>query len=234
MPRVCCLCAKPLSRIEAEAVNCSKCENIFHRTCVSVDIAALPTALLEFTCTECDINNTVLESSTSSSILAQLQEMQNEVASIKILHTQSNNAIKNVEMKLCAVTNLAQEVTLNTTKINAANKSISELQYKVNQLCTFEKAKQLVVTGLPHSKAENLRDVKSIAAAIGLTISTDVIDKCFRFRPRSGNIKPVLVTFSSTFWRDKMLSAFRSRKKPLAGGDLGLDPSVKLIIGEHL
>ena len=31
-----------------------------------------------------------------------------------------------------------------------------------------------------------------------------------------------------------MLSAFRSRKKPLAGGDLGLDPSVKLIIGEHL
>ena len=31
-----------------------------------------------------------------------------------------------------------------------------------------------------------------------------------------------------------MLSAFRSRKKPLAGCDLGLDPSVKLIIGEHL
>ena len=86
------LCAKPLSRIEAEAVNFSKSENIFHRTCVSVDIAALPTALLEFTCTECDINNTVHESSTSPSILAQLQEMQN--ASIKILHTQSNNAIK--------------------------------------------------------------------------------------------------------------------------------------------
>ena len=95
--------------------------------------------------------------------------------------------------------------------INAANKSISELQYKVNQLCTFEKAKLLVV---------NLRDVvKSIAAAIGLTISTDVIDKCFRFRPRSGNIKPVLVTFSTTFWRDKMLSAFRSRKKPLVALD---------------
>ena len=31
-----------------------------------------------------------------------------------------------------------------------------------------------------------------------------------------------------------MLSAFRSCKKPLAGGDLGLDPSVELIIGEHL
>ena len=108
MPRVSCLCAKPLSRIEAEAVNCSKCENIFHRTCVSVDIAALATALLEFRCTECDINNTVVESSTSSSILVQLQEMQNVVASIKILHKviiPSKTWRRN-----CAVTNLAQEV----------------------------------------------------------------------------------------------------------------------------
>ena len=88
------------------------------------------------------MNITVLESRTSSSILAQFQDMQNEVACIKILHTQSNNAIKNLETKLCAVTNLAEEVTLNTAKINAPNKSISELQHKVNQLSTFEKAKQ--------------------------------------------------------------------------------------------
>lgn len=233
MPRLCCLCALPLTRIDGAAVNCSGCENIFHRSCVPVDDLA---ALTEFKCVECDVNKAIFQSDgTTVSIVEQLKSMQDEIASIKSLQSQSSMAIKNVEAKLGVVTNLAQQVSSNSSKINAVNKSITELQRKVTLMDSYEKARQIVVTGYPQLKDENLHvAIKTISIVMGVDMPTDVIDKCFRFRPKSGDVKPILVIFSSSIWRDKLLNAFRRRKKPIMGIELRINSSAKVIIGEHL
>lgn len=236
MPRLCCLCAQSLSRSSGEAVNCTTCENIYHRTCASVDNTTLPSALNQFICHECRINETVLGAdSTANSVLAQLEDLRKEISSIKTLQDQSSSAIKNFENKLNVVTSLAQQVSSNSSKINNVSKAVSELHNKVNKLDYFEKSKQLVITGYPQSKNENLIGiVGKIATVVGVELPSSVLDKCFRFRPKNGRVQPILVIFSSSVWRDKLLKAYRSRKSALKGADVGVVCDGSISLGEHL
>lgn len=230
MPKKCGLCTSSIDRNVSNSVSCSKCKLIFHRNCADIDDDASPSEINKWICFEC--NGLELES-----MIKKFSELQIEINSIKKLQEQSSSSIKNFEVKLGVVADLTQKVALNTSAVAKIKSRMNSIETKQTKLENYERQRHLVFTGIPVKNDENLENILlSIIVGLGVTISPDQIDRCFRFKSKTGPTKPVLLILNSGKICSNILQLFRSRKKNISGIDFGLrfEASVSIVIGEHL
>lgn len=224
--KLCCLCADTLSRAGSESINCTVCENIFHKDCILNPNLESCIDLSTWKCYEC-VGNADLKS-----LKEKVDGLRSDIVKLQKHNT---STLKSVEDQLSIVSDLTVKIERNSNSIEYLKKSYNVLQRSVSSLSNHEKQRQVVITGVPERPKE---DLFKIVCNIGRLLKIDhlesMIDNCFRFRPKASTIKPILLIFISCRTRDKFLQSFRSRKKLIIGNEIGFPSEVKVAVGEHI
>lgn len=229
MPSQCGICVTHVSRASDEAVNCSRCDTIHHKSCVMNKYGGVSMDLANWICQPCIASPT-------SGLSKAINLMKNEIKRINSLSADTAKSVSNIMDQLNLVSQLSSNVELNTKRIVHIESSLISTNRLCSNLDNFDKSKRLVISGFPYKNDENVVEIiKTVAAALKVELLPQAIDNCFRFRARNeAVVKPILLILTSGMVRDQLLSSFRARKRKIAGNELGLDTGIVVTLGEHL
>lgn len=228
MPVNCGSCGVAISRSSEPSIVCKICNKCFHPKCANLDIKDLPLAKSTWACTVCKISN----------VHNTLQLMENDLSAFK---SNTEKSIVNISGSIKTLVDLSEIVSQNSTKIEFLESENREIKREIvllkkhcEKIETNTRMLNVVISGIPESKSENLEDlVIKLAGSLGLTLTKDKIHKICRFRPRNGATKPILVSFSHPSTKEQLISLYNIRKS-IKGDVLGLSSDISIRIGDHL
>lgn len=226
MPSLCCACAGAIQRNQSDSVVCKSCTGIYHRDCIGIGDATQD-ELLNWICSECFSRERI------ESIISSFDQMKQDVEKLKILQGESKVSIDKLLVNLKSVSELSSQVKSNSSSITRLNKSVELLRKNQLKLESVLKRKELAVTGVPETEIDVKKLVLKICKLFGISEATVNLESCFRFKSATSKVNPILVVFSGVKQRDDVLLAFRKRKKPIKGTEIGLNTDSPIRIGEH-
>jgi len=229
MPVNCGLCSVNISRTTGEScIICNSCSKCFHLKCGNVDIKDLSAIKSTWMCSTCKM----------AAVFSTLKTMESDLSAFK---NNTNSAITNITESTKTLMNLSSVVMENSNRIgileveNRAMKSeVDKLKNQISKIESVSRKNNLVISGIPEKSKENLVEIIiKLANSLNINISNENIDKATRFRPRNGSLKPILVIFTQSMYRDRILS-FYNLHKNICGTAIGMPDNIIIRIGEHL
>lgn len=214
MPTICMKCNKNIKRSpEEKSISCIKCLKSFHLKCINHGESSKQKSD-SYTCENCSVGNNEVD------FIAIVQNMQKDVGNLM-------GNLKNLQ-------SLSEKVSKNSKKIEEHEENIQYLKNELDVLQLRERQRNVVITGVPLLKSEcAVTIVLQIAKFLDVELSTDSVDKCFRFQAKAGGLKPILVSFNTIHTRNLFLAAFKT-KNCIRVSDIGYSGTEKVIIGEHI
>lgn len=228
MPVNCGSCGVAISRSSEPSIVCKSCNKCFHPKCANLEIKELSQAKSTWSCTVCKISN----------VHSTLQLLESDLSAFK---SNTEKSIVNISGSIKTLVDLSEIVSRNSTKIETLESENREIKREIvllkkhcDRMESNTRMQNVVISGIPESKNENLDDlVLKIAENLGVTLKKDQILKTSRFRPRNGTTKPILVSFAHPSIKEQLLSLYNIRKS-IKGDVLGFATDIIIRIGDHL
>lgn len=229
MPSNCAYCSESLSRNTGNSIiNCNKCKKVFHLKCAGVTVNELSIVKNNWCCTECRINE----------IGEAVKRIDVSVAKFK---ESTNDAITSIAENVNKVVGLGKAVSENSKRIEALGlqnvhlkAEIKELKSAVDRTESLAKQNNLIISGIPENKDENLINILvNLLNTLDIQLPHNTISTARRIRTRNGSVRPVLLVLANHDIKSKILSAY-SKRNGIKCNSLGLDSENVIRIGNHL
>lgn len=235
----CTICNIKINRSADKLICVGKCRGTFHPHCVKIKEAQLVDMRLngqidKWTCVNCSTANSKKYSIDDIYII--LQDLKSEninlVSSIQEIHNKFDQQAEVLNQLISKISTLEDE----NNKLREEN---CDLKLQMDDQEQYTRRNCLEIHGLPEVNGENITaEVIKIGRAIGINISSDMIDNCHRLgrKGKNGNtsaIRGVIVKFLRNFDKEHFLKN-RKVKRALSSSELGFDVSHTVYVNENL
>lgn len=226
MPSNCAYCSESLSRNTGNSIiNCNNCKKVFHLKCAGVTVNELSAVKNIWCCTECRIN--------------EISEAVKRIdVSVARFRESTNDALTCIAEDANKVGSLAGVNSKKIEKLETQNvqilAEIKHLKASVHRSESLARQNNLIVSGIPEDKNENLINVLvKVFNVIAVQVPPNTISAAKRIRTRSGSVRPVLLVLSNLDIKLKILSAY-SKRKSVTCSSIGINSDNTIRIGNHL
>lgn len=248
-------CNVPVTRTNT-GQKCADCNKSCHTACMKIsnnEKDSIIMGTVAYRCETCCFEKSTSgqpinasdsdDESSSSSLKLTIMHMSKEISVIKQRQAEFNKSIDSLIRGFNDIKSIAEKLDDQNRRIKQLEREKNEVQRELsifkdrfetledNSLCTL-----IEIRNVPTTKSENLLDLlKKIHDEINLPLSDGEFTKAYRSRkPTNDNTHPpIVVKYSSEFFRDRVLSAFKV-KRDITVKNLGFAGDTKIFINEFL